>query len=71
MRFRRKPKVDREQFPHVYTGPKTWWGLESGAACKIVGSRAGGRRIQTVDGSVYTVGRDQVIPWRSGAEQPA
>jgi hypothetical protein len=58
--LRRKPKVDRARFPHDYTGPGNKWGLKPDIPCRIVGSRAGGRRICTQDGRIWTVGANQV-----------
>jgi hypothetical protein len=41
---------------HTYTGPRTLWGLNTGTRCRVIGSRAGGKRIQTEDGKCYIVG---------------
>jgi hypothetical protein len=59
-RWRRKPKVDRQRFPHDYTGPTTRWGLREGSPCIIIGSRSGGKRIRTQDGRVWVIAANQV-----------
>lgn len=51
---------DLRDWPHVYTGPTTRWGLAEGSICKIVGSRAGGKTIRRKDGKHFTVGAGQV-----------
>jgi hypothetical protein len=57
----RRPAVDREQWPHEYTGPDTRWGLARGTPCRIVGHRAGGVRIKRAsDGRTFVVGGTEV-----------
>jgi hypothetical protein len=50
-----------EAYRHTYSGPTTRYGLLSGAACAIVGGKAGGRLIRTRDGKTWLVGRDEVV----------
>lgn len=54
--LRRRPKLDRTVYTHTYTGPETSWGLRPNTPCRILEKRAGGRRILTPDGKVWTVG---------------
>lgn len=48
------------EMTHIYTGPTTLWGLERGSLCRIVGRRAGGIRIQALDGRCWLVGPGEI-----------
>lgn len=59
--LRRQPKVDRARYAHNYIGPGNKWGLKAGVPCTIIGTRAGGRRIRTPDGRIWTVATIHVV----------
>jgi hypothetical protein len=48
------------EMTHIYAGPTTVWGLEHGSLCRIVGRRAGGIRIQTVNGRCWLIGPGEI-----------
>ena len=52
--------VDRRRFPCDYVGPTVRGGLKSGTACIVIARPAGGYKIRTSDGSIWTVDVDQV-----------
>lgn len=62
--LRRAPAVVQAPIPrgfdHRYVGPTNVWGLRTGAACRVLRPWAGGVKIETVGGMVWTVARHEV-----------
>lgn len=62
--LRRAPAVVQAPIPkdyhHRYVGPTNVWGLRSGAPCKVLRPWAGGVKIETAGGMVWTVAKYEV-----------
>jgi hypothetical protein len=65
-RLRRRPKVDRTEWPDEYVGPPNRWGLAPGP-CRIERKWAGGLIIRAPGGMRCTVAKQHVI---RGVENP-
>lgn len=67
MRFpfpRREPKVNRADFPLVYVGPSTKWGLKNGTPAKPVGKgRSGMIGFTTPNGEAWQAPPSQLVPY--------
>lgn len=46
---------------HVYIGPSTIFGLVHNTKCRLLGKRAGGRRIETADGRRWLVAPHELL----------
>lgn len=63
---RRRPRVNRKDFPLVYVGPDTKWGLKNGSPARKVGKgRSGMVGFTTPSGEAWQVPPSQLVRYEA------